>query len=259
MNSMLKDVDTLIFCDETKFYVANNDKEDAIYYFGIAVRKNHIRKVNQEIGTVLQNHNVKSEIYHSTKVFRESRPRIKLMNDLAQVIIKNELKCFCYKYEKNKFFETTKILSKFNNDILDFNKVEFQALFYFLTMVNTYLRDEKPDLIKKEIALYFDRNVYGIEDVEAFNFPSEDFVLKQMTFTKKSKISLLLLPDFFGYIFRKSKVSIDKIDFGEKELETSTLTINSFKNLTEINSSKLFYFIEANQQTVEKALKHIAK
>ena len=256
---MLEGVETLIFCDETKFYIANNDKEDAIYYFGIAVLKNDVRKVHEEIKELLQKHKVKSDIYHSTKVFRESRQRSDLMNDLTQVIIHNRLKCFCYKYEKNKFFETTKILNKFNNEIFDFNKSEFQALFYYLTILNTYLRDEKPKLLKREIAMYFDRNVYGIEDVEAFNFPIEHFVLKQMTFTEKSKISLLLLPDFFGYIFRKSKISKDQIDFGDKVIETSELTINASKNLSEINSSGLFYFIDASQQTVEKALKLIIK
>ncbi len=259
MSTTLKDVETFIFCDETKFNIANNDKEDAIYYFGIIVLKDNVRKVHEQIKEVLQRHKVKSKIYHSTKVFRESRPRLNLMDDLVQVIIQNRLKCFCYKYEKNNFFETTRILNKFNNDILDFNKSEFQALFYFLTILNTYLRDEKPNLLKREIVMYFDRNVYGIEDIEAFNFPSEHFVLKQMTFTEKSKISLLLLPDFFGYIFRKSKISKDKADFGDKTLETSKLTINAFKNLTEINASNLFYFIDTNQQSIEKALKLISQ
>ncbi len=257
--SSLSDVETLIFCDETKFSIANNDKEDAIYYFGISVLKNDVRKVHEQLNNILQRHKVKSDVYHSTKVFRESRPRVNLMNDLTQVIIQNRLKCFCHKYEKNKLFEVTKNLNKFNNDILDFNKSEFQALFYFLTIVNTYLKDEKANLLKREIAMYFDRNVYGINDVEAFNFPSEHFVLKQMTFTEKSKISLLLLPDFFGYIFRKSKISKDKADFGDKTLETSQLTINAFKNLTEINASKLFYFIDTNQKTIEKALELISK
>jgi hypothetical protein len=259
MSSLLEDIETFIFCDETKFSIANSDKEDAIYYFGISVIKKDITKVNQELKEILQKHKVKSEVYHSTKVFRESRPRLNLMDDLTQVVIRNRLKCFCHKYEKSKLFETTKILQKFNNEIINFNKAEFQALFYFLTVANTYLRDKNPNLLKRGIAMYFDRNVYGVEDTEAFTFPSEHFVLKQMTFTEKSKTSLLLLPDFFGYIFRKSKISKNKIDFGDKALETSTLTINAFKNLTEINTSKLFYFIETNQQTIEKALKHITK
>lgn len=254
MSNIFENVETLIFCDETKFSIANNDKEDAIYYFGIAVTKKDVKKVHDEIQIVLQKHGVKSDIFHSTKVFRKSRPRPNLMDDLTEVIISNRLKCFCYKFEKNIFFEKTKILSKFNNDILDFNNSEFQALFYFLTMINTYIRDEKPKLLKREIAMYFDRNVYGIKEIESFNFPSENFVLKYMTFTEKSNISLLLLPDFFGYIFRKSKISKDKADFGNEPIETSRLTINAFKNLTEINASGLFYFIEANQQMIEKAL-----
>lgn len=260
MSSSLEDVETLIFCDETKFSIADCDKEDAIYYFGVSVRKKDVAKINQEISEIFQRHKVKFKVYHSTKVFRGSKLRsIHLMDDLTQVIIRNQLKCFCHKYEKSKLFESTKILEKFNSDIINFNKSEFQALFYFLTVANTYLRDEKPNLLKREIAMYFDRNVYGVKDTEAFTFPSEHFVLKQMTFTEKSKISLLLLPDFFGYIFRKSKISKNKIDFGDKTFETSPLTINAFKNLIEINKSELFYFIETNQQTIEKALKLITK
>lgn len=255
--SSLAEVETLIFCDETKFNIRNNDKEDAIYYFGIAVLKNDVKKIHEQLNSILQKHRVKSDVYHSTNVFRETRPRVNLMNDITQVIIQNRLKCFCHKYEKSKLYEATKNLNKFNNDIIDFNRLEFQALFYFLTILNTYLRDEKADLLKKQIAMYFDRNVYGVSDIEAFNFPSEHFVLKQMTFTEKSKISLLLLPDFFGYIFRKSKISKNKVDFGDKSLETSQLTINAYKNLTEISVAKLFYFIETNQKTIEKALKQI--
>lgn len=30
----LENVETLIFCDETKFCEVNNDKEDAVYYLG---------------------------------------------------------------------------------------------------------------------------------------------------------------------------------------------------------------------------------
>ena len=78
--------------------------------------------------------------------------------------------------------------------------------------------------------MFFDRNVYGIAETESFKFPDEYYEIKQMTFTEKSKISLLCLPDFFGYIFRKSKISQNRAAFGDNTLETSVLTINAYKN-----------------------------
>ncbi len=252
-------IETLIFCDETKFSIANGGKEDAIYYFGISVEKEFVSKVDREINEILKRNNVKAEIFHSTKIFRETRPRTDLIDDLSNVIITNRLKCFCHKYTKTDLFEPTKILEKYNNEIIDFSKLEFQALFYYITILNTFLRDGRPDLLKKEIMMFFDRNVYGVRDTEAFTFPKKHYVLKQMMFTEKSKISLLSLPDFFGYIFRKSKISQNKVQFGEKAIETSALTISAYKNLAEINTAKLFYFIETDIEKIEQAIKVITK
>lgn len=254
MDNILTGIETILFCDETKFYVNDGDFEDAIYYLAVSVDKRKVPDIHREFNAVLAKHKVKVATYHSTTVFKESRPRTALMDDLVQVIIHNKLNCFCYKYSKSLFFEPTKHLAKFNNDIIDFNKVEFQALFYFLTILNTYLRDSVPLLLKKEISMYFDRNVYGVNDIEAFNFPSSDFILKQMTFTEKSLISLLSLPDFLGYIFRKSKKSQNKVQFGDKKIETSQLVINSYKCLTQISSAGLFRFIDIDSKIFSEAL-----
>lgn len=254
MDNILKGIETILFCDESKFYINDGDFEDAIYYFAVSVEKKMVPNVSREFKGILAKHKVKSDVYHSTSVFKESRPRIKLMSDLVQIIIQNRLQCFCYKYSKGVFFEPTKHLKKFNNDIINFEKVEFQALFYFLTILNTYLRDTIPSLLKKEISMYFDRNVYGVADIEAFNFPSEYFILKQMTFSEKSLISLLSLPDLFGYIFRKSKKSQNKVQFGDKKIETSPLVINSYKCLAEIDSAGLFRFIDVDKNILGKAL-----
>lgn len=259
MNNPFPGVQTLIFCDETKFSIENGDKENATYYFGVCVEKAHVPTVNNEVKDVLQRHKVKTEVFHATKIFREKRPRPYLMEDLNNVIIKNRLRCFCHKYSKTDLFETTKLMSKFNNDILDFNNPEYQALFYFLSILNLYLRDIKPHLVKKGIAMFFDRNVYGIDETESFKFPDEYYEIKQMTFTEKSKISLLCLPDFFGYIFRKSKISQNKAAFGDNTLETSVLTINAYKNLLNISAEHLFDFIETDLEKIEQALKYLIK
>lgn len=255
MDKILKGIETILFCDESKFYVSNGDFEDAIYYFGIAVKKSTVPKVHREINKAIEIRRIKSEVYHSTSIFKETRPRSEFMKDLTQIIINNRLHCFCHKYFKPLFFEPTKNLKRYNNEIIDFEKVEFQALFYFLIILNTYLRDEKPGLLKREISMYFDRNVYGIREVEAFKFPSDDFILKQMTFSEKSLISLLSLPDFFGYIFRKSKNSQNKVQFGDNTNETSELVINCYKCLTDINNAKLFHFLDVDSNVLGRALK----
>lgn len=250
----MEGIETLLFCDETKFYINDGDLEDVIYYFAVSVEKSMVQKINNDFKMILSKHKVKAPIYHSTTVFKEGRPRTALMDELVQLIIQNNLNCFCYKYSKALFFEPTKQLGKFNNDIINFDKIEFQALFYFVTVLNTYVRDAVPRLLKRDIVMYFDRNVYGVKDIEAFNFPSGHFVLNRMTFSEKSLISLLSLPDFVGYMFRKSKKSQDKIQNGDTSIETSTLVINSYKGLTGIEKAGLFRFIEVDQNILNQAL-----
>lgn len=76
-----------------------------------------------------------------------------------------------------------------------------------------------------------------------------------MTFSEKSLISLLSLPDFFGYIFRKSKNSQNKVQFGDNTNETSELVINCYKCLTDINNAKLFHFLDVDSNVLGRALK----
>lgn len=254
MRDIFSGVGTILFCDETKFYINDGDLEDEIYYFAVSVPVDLVSKIDRDFKIILSKYNVQAAVYHSTNVFKESRTRDKLMNELVQLIIQNKLNCFCYKYSKALFFESTKSLVKFNNDIIDFNKTEFQAVFYFLIVLNTLLRDQVPDLLKKEIVMYFDRNVYGVNEVEAFNFPSDHFILKRMTFSEKSLVSLLSLPDFFGYIFRKSKKSQNKVQGGDITLETSKLAINSYNGILEITEAGLFHFIDVDKNILDQAL-----
>ena len=195
---------------------------------------------------------MQAEVFHASKMFKETRPkRIELMNDLTKIFINNRLHAFCFKYSKSQLFEATKQLSYLNdNDIINFNSSEFQALFYFLILLNTYLRDVKPTYVIHDIGLYFDRNVYGNQKDDQLNFPDPRFVIKFMTFTEKSKISLLALADFFGYIFRKSKISQDKIKTNKDSLETSNLTISCYSSLLSLSSSGLFHFLDYDKHAL---------
>ncbi|MDR6465941.1 hypothetical protein [Chryseobacterium sediminis] len=250
-------INTLFFCDETKFSIKNGDIENAIYYLGIAVNKNDVAKIDAQLKAIISKHRIQSSTLHSNKLFKEPKPREKLMTDLVSLIIKNKLHCFCYKYQKDLFFNKTQILNKFNNEILNFNNSEFQALFYYLIILNTYLRDINSSLLTKDIIMYFDRNVYGVNDTDEFIFPNENFILKQMTFCEKSEVSLLFLPDFVGYLFRKSKLSKDKYDSGNLNLEKSLLTIHCYKNMVELSDKGLFHFLDINEQILQKAIELI--
>lgn len=245
---LINEVDTILFADETKFAVNNGDIEDAIYYFGVTAAKNKITLIAKELKGILARHRYQGSTYHSTTAFGETRPRFHLMNDIGDLFIRHKLHCFCYKYSKQELFETTQVLSHLNNDILNFKNQEFQALFYFLISLNTFLRDIVPSLFGEKFIMYFDRNVYGQIDTEAFSFPDDRFVIKRMTFSAKSDISLLALPDFFGYLFRKAKISLDKTNFDAKQLETSKLTINSYTFLLKLTEAKLFHLLNINDE-----------
>lgn len=253
----LKGVGTLFFCDETKFSKNDQDAEDAIYYFAVAVPKKDVPKISNEFNELLKKRRIQAKTFHSTSIFKKNRVREELMTDLTSLLINNHLSCFCIKYEKSWMLEPTKHLSYLNNDILNFNDAEFQALFYFLVILNLFFKQPNSVKLEKNFIMYFDRNVYGKESTEPFNFPDKQFVFDSMTFVEKSQISLLALADFVGFIFRKSKISQNKVQFGNNELETEPLIINSYSNMVKLNQSGLFKFIETDEHRIRSAIEQI--
>lgn len=248
-DKIIDEVDQILFADETKFSLNNGDLEDAIFYFGIAVNKNEIAIINNDLKIILANHRFQGATFHSTSIFKESRPRLPLMDDIADLFIKYNLHCFCYKYSKSDLFTKTQILNSLNNEIIDFKNQEFQALFYFLIFLNTHLRDAAPSTFGLKFLMYFDRNVYGKVDVEGFNFPDDRFVIKRMTFSEKSLISLLALPDFFGYLFRKSKISLNKNNSDGKDFTVSELAVNCHSSLIKLSKANLFHFLNVDGES----------
>lgn len=75
-----------MFFDETKFYINDGNAEDEIY-FAISVPKHLVPRVSEDFKHILSKYRVKSLVYHSASVFKESRPREMLMNELVQLII----------------------------------------------------------------------------------------------------------------------------------------------------------------------------
>lgn len=245
----MEKAETVLFADETKLSINNGDFEDAIFYFAVSVSKKDVAGIHKELQSIFLKYNYQAETFHATTAFNEKRVRTEFMNDLTEVFLRYKLHTYCYKYFKNDLFESTQLLNKLNNDILKFNNPEFQALFYFLIFLNTYLRDIEAESMNENFMMYFDRNVYGSKDTEAFSFPDERFVIKRMTFSNKKLISLLALPDFFGYLFRKAKISQDKAIQDNKKLEISRLTINCYSSLLRLTKSHLFHLLNVKDES----------
>lgn len=76
--------------------------------------------------------------------------------------------CFASKYIKADLFETTRRLSGFNNEIIDFDNTEFQALYYFIVNLNFHLRNKEMPVKGNKFVMYFNRNVYSVKETEVF-------------------------------------------------------------------------------------------
>ena len=239
----LDSIETIFYCDETKFSLNNNDPEDSIYYFAVSYEKSKTSELNFAYNKILENYGI--DVFHATDCFKAKSPNENLMTALCNFITSNRINCFCFRYSKSLLYEfSKKHFNRFNNSVINFNNQEFQALYYFLVTFDIYLK-ENPNLIKPNGLLFFDRNVYGRKDIEAFNFNFES-PLVRMVFVNKSKIDLLGLPDFFGYIFRKTKLSHNRVQMGDNTLETSPLVINSNLVLLALNQAKLFHFLDTD-------------
>jgi hypothetical protein len=258
MNYDIEDIRTLIFCDETKFEINNGDPENAIYYLGVAVSREVVRTIETEWKQILLQFRVQASVFHASDIFKEKRARSLLMQALTRLIIENRLICFCSKYPKDQIFEQTKALSHLNSDYIDFNNKEFQAFFYFISTLNGYLTEEAPDLLEQKILLYCDRNVYGVAETDQFSFSETHYKFKKMVCVSKADIGSLALPDFLGYIFRKSKLFHNKVQEGNTD-SPSELTATSFRCMVDIAKAGLFKYLELNGQTLTTAINILAK
>lgn len=246
-SAFFEDVETLIFCDETKFSKNDGDVEDAIIYFGVAVPKQAIVSLKKDFDAYILKHKVQARVFHSTTIFKDRHPRISLIGDLTSLFFTYNLHCFSFKYHKDSMYEATKgNFSQFNNDIFNFDNPEFQAFWWYSVLLNTFIRDVQPDLLKREIWICFDRNVYGRREIEAFNSTNSDFVFKRMTHVQKDLISLLAFPDFFGYMFRKTKQHQNKIQMGNSTEAPTKLTLGCQKNIFSLAQKNLFHRLDVD-------------
>jgi len=245
---MLEDINTIFFCDETKFSKKDHDPEDAIYYVAIMTDKSQAKTLKDQYFEIIKKFNLQGG-FHASKTLKRNDSK-DIMISFTNLIVQNGLRCFCFKYNKSMLFDLTKRhLGKFTNDIHNFNNSEHQALFYFVTTLISFFLDN-PQFKIGNAAMFFDRNFHGIQDVETMLI-TKKLPVKHLTFTPRDKLTLLALPDYVGYIFRMLKLSINKVQLGNKALEISPLVINASQNMLAIKDASLFHYIDISNWTYE--------
>lgn len=175
----------------------------------------------------------------------------KLIVALSELIIQYKLDCFCFKYFRDSIYEPAKSAFSYLNDRpeINFGNQEFQAVFFLLQAFDKYL-SSKPHLIQPKGIIFFDRNVYGRKDTEGFDL-EKGHLIKRMVFLQKEKIDLLALPDFFGFIFRKSKLYHNKKEH-DIESPMSPLVFQCHSALLKITNAGLFHFLNIESWLQEK-------
>ena len=99
--------------------------------------------------------------------------------------------------------------------------------------------------------MYFDRNVHGVKETESFHFPSDNFIISDMTFCEKSKIDLLFLPDFLGFILRKA------IKHNASKKIDDRIATNAHKNYLKILNSKNFHVVNIQEEIVDQVINQL--
>lgn len=59
----LDNVETIIFCDETKFDIRNKEPEEAIYYLAVATPKKNVASVYHDLKMLLNKHNIQAQFF----------------------------------------------------------------------------------------------------------------------------------------------------------------------------------------------------
>lgn len=243
----LDKINTVFFCDESKYHTNNGELENAFYYFAIEIDRNLISEVNFKLKSIFQKCGMQADVFHSSKIFSEKNTRNDLIRSITGLILDYKLKCICYKYQTDLAYPVLKKLNYLNDGgKINFNNAEFQALFFFVALLNSHLIEFPSQHLRPPFAMYFDKGIYGKKETDAIDPLIENYVIEWMSFTDKREIDLLALPDFFGYMFRKVKIMNNKIQFNIPA-ESSLLTEQCKKNLEKLVVNHLFIFIDLKE------------
>jgi len=243
---MFHDVESVIFCDESKYSIKDNNAEDAVYYFAIIVPKSLIKTVTKEFESLYAAEAIQAPIFHAKKIFKSRHPRLRFMGALTNLLIEFRLYALCFKYDRSKLYEAAKIAFEHFNDgnLIDFNNPEFQALTFFGSLLDAELRSRKRHMVQGKCILFFEANVYGRERTEEMGFGDDEMVVKRVVFLLREKVKLMALPDFVGYIFRLSKISHNDAQIGKAGLESNPMVIYAWTCLIRLKEEGLFHFLD---------------
>lgn len=203
----LEHIKSYIYFDECKFSVKDNDIDNTIFYFGVVVPKEERTSIENKYIELTKDLKKK---FHAKDLYKAKKLNLFLMNDITNIFIKYRLHCLCFKYDKDLLYKKTKSLSylDFNNERL--KDSEYQAFFWLVQILEFYFKTYKMKGILFPAIAFFDRGVYGINDIEGKEIYSS--FLSKVIFTKRSKINLLALPDHLGYIFKKCRVDFTQLN-----------------------------------------------
>lgn len=255
MNRLSK-IKSILFVDEIKFSKNNNDVDDSFYFIGVLVKMESLAEIREKFGGISNN---LEKGFHATKVYKTKAPNTELMDNLTSLIIDYNLKCLVFKYDRERFYDLTKkhLLNLDFGEKEKFKNHEFQALFYFMQVLELYLQT-KLKQIETPVRIYFDRGIYGVKNHEEFEFDSDK--IETITFCSKNKIDLIALPDHFGYIFQKCRIkynaknSLGKLSELQISETNSKLLNNCISSLTSVFNNNLFEFLDIDNwlEKIEK-------
>lgn len=255
MNRLAK-VKSILFVDEIKFSKNNKDVDDSFYFIGVLTKMEALKEVREKYMRLTKDL-VKG--FHATKAYKKKAPNAELMQGLTKLIIEYKLKCMVFKYDKERLYSASKrhLTNLSFEESGKFKNHEFQALFYFIQVLDLYL-NTKLNEIETPLRVYFDRGIYGVKRQEEFEVNSNK--IETITFCRRNKIDLLALPDHVGYVFRNCRIKYNDVN-GSKSLnelqikEANTELINNcISSLISIFNNNLFEFLD-----IDKWLEEIEK
>lgn len=250
----LKNIKSILFVDEIKFSKKNKDADDSFYFIGVLAKMESLKEIREKYKNITKDL-VKG--FHATKVYKKKAPNTELMEGLTELIIENKLKCLVFKYIKERLYNISKehLVNLPFEESEKFKNHEFQALFYFIQVLDFYLNN-KLNNVETPLRIYFDRGIYGVKKKnEEFNVISDK--IETITFCSKSKIDLLALPDHFGYIFRNCRIKYNENsssrNLSKLEIKKSNTELlnNCILSLKSIFNNKLFEFLDIDKWLIE--------
>lgn len=238
--SGLDAIKTFLFIDEVKNSRLNGDLDDSFYYFAVAVPKLKLLNVTQQF-EVLRIGLIKG--FHAKDQYKLKRINTDLLNNMTEMMLTNDLFSFCFKYDKDRFYDLSKkYLPAINNFEIQakINNWEFQAFFYFVQTLDNCFKNKEANL-EFPVCLFADRGIYGLDDDQDIDIDS--VFIGRTAFTSNSKIKLLALPDHLGFVFSQCRKQFHACGTDLKELNNNIFG----QQIVKLMEKRLFKFLDVDK------------